>query len=529
MTAYKSPNITADMAKSVYTKREELATTGKTLKRKAINTENSNPKREKKASATLTTGDINARRIPNIAQELAKNRNFVKTSSPSLSPSSDSNITTASSFSTSAQTILSNIVPKNEDQGQESNVKPTVKQRSKPKVKPKPKEGQPSTETSKPKTTIKKPSVTAKAIKPKPVVQSIEHKENLPNKSLKISSLLTSDTDESNTTNIPIKPKVILPTQSMSASKLVVDNLQDTIIARTPTPVNVEPTQVLTKKPAHLKRSQSSLAVSLKRNIPTAVEKAQKSNSMSTPSITPKKKSTKKKPLHTSKQTEVKPDDTVAQTTPKSAPRLVPPPPLKSASLVDVFENPSTKSIENSEANGIILDIPLYSTRSNDYLDENGTVVFNVYRLLQENASTKEDIESLKKMKRNLLTQLNDKPESVISTGRPDDYKNNNTLEEEDEDGAVTVIRDEEDEMLDDEEATETSPKKRSHPMKGKSMIGKYDFDDPFIDDTELLWEEQQASTKDGFFVYFGPLVEKGQYARLEKTSTTTKRGSSKK
>jgi hypothetical protein len=35
----------------------------------------------------------------------------------------------------------------------------------------------------------------------------------------------------------------------------------------------------------------------------------------------------------------------------------------------------------------------------------------------------------------------------------------------------------------------------------------EYDRDDDFVDDSELLWEEQAASTKDGFFVYMGPLV----------------------
>lgn len=68
-------------------------------------------------------------------------------------------------------------------------------------------------------------------------------------------------------------------------------------------------------------------------------------------------------------------------------------------------------------------------------------------------------------------------------------------------------------------------PKKKSHPNKGKSLIGKYDTEDPFIDDTELLWEEQRAATKDGFFVYFGPLIEKGHYASLERADGTMKRG----
>lgn len=35
----------------------------------------------------------------------------------------------------------------------------------------------------------------------------------------------------------------------------------------------------------------------------------------------------------------------------------------------------------------------------------------------------------------------------------------------------------------------------------------EYDKDDGFVDDSELLWEEQAAASKDGFFVYSGPLI----------------------
>ncbi|CAH0015887.1 unnamed protein product, partial [Clonostachys rhizophaga] len=34
-----------------------------------------------------------------------------------------------------------------------------------------------------------------------------------------------------------------------------------------------------------------------------------------------------------------------------------------------------------------------------------------------------------------------------------------------------------------------------------------YDIDDDFVDDSELLWEAQAAASRDGFFVYSGPLV----------------------
>ena len=38
--------------------------------------------------------------------------------------------------------------------------------------------------------------------------------------------------------------------------------------------------------------------------------------------------------------------------------------------------------------------------------------------------------------------------------------------------------------------------------------VGKYEFEDPFIDDQELQMEEEISSTKEGFFVYWGPLVD---------------------
>lgn len=127
----------------------------------------------------------------------------------------------------------------------------------------------------------------------------------------------------------------------------------------------------------------------------------------------------------------------------------------------------------------IILDIPLYSTLNNDYLDENGTVVFNVMELVNKsNEPTNEE-------------KLN-KRRNLVST--------------------TTAIKHE-----DDTEQDNNTPKKKSHPMKGKSQIGKYDFEDPFIDDSELQWEEQRVSTNDGFFVFFGPLIEKGQQLRIEK------------
>ncbi|KAJ6263754.1 hypothetical protein Dda_2325 [Drechslerella dactyloides] len=44
-----------------------------------------------------------------------------------------------------------------------------------------------------------------------------------------------------------------------------------------------------------------------------------------------------------------------------------------------------------------------------------------------------------------------------------------------------------------------------------------YDANDLFIDDSELLLEEQAAAAKDGFFVYSGPLVPEGERPQIER------------
>ena len=55
-------------------------------------------------------------------------------------------------------------------------------------------------------------------------------------------------------------------------------------------------------------------------------------------------------------------------------------------------------------------------------------------------------------------------------------------------------------------------------PKKRMMKEDMYDKDDPFVDDTELAWEEQAAASKDGFFVYSGPLVPPGEDANIERS-----------
>ncbi|OBT49776.1 hypothetical protein VE04_09600, partial [Pseudogymnoascus sp. 24MN13] len=51
---------------------------------------------------------------------------------------------------------------------------------------------------------------------------------------------------------------------------------------------------------------------------------------------------------------------------------------------------------------------------------------------------------------------------------------------------------------------------------KRKMKEDDYDKEDDFVDDSDLLWEEQAAASVDGFFVYSGPLVPDGEKPTLE-------------
>ena len=53
-----------------------------------------------------------------------------------------------------------------------------------------------------------------------------------------------------------------------------------------------------------------------------------------------------------------------------------------------------------------------------------------------------------------------------------------------------------------------SNPDAQAKPKKKRNFKeDQYDVDDDFVDDSELLWEAQAAASRDGFFVYSGPLV----------------------
>lgn len=103
---------------------------------------------------------------------------------------------------------------------------------------------------------------------------------------------------------------------------------------------------------------------------------------------------------------------------------------------------------------------------------------------------------------------------------------------DEDDDDELQVVDEKGNSLSQSEKGSSTKKKNndelteeqraRQHETRMNRKVGKYDYEDPFIDDEELQWEEEITTTKEGFFVYWGPLVED------RATTSTTKKGAAK-
>ena len=65
--------------------------------------------------------------------------------------------------------------------------------------------------------------------------------------------------------------------------------------------------------------------------------------------------------------------------------------------------------------------------------------------------------------------------------------------------------------MTDEEKEEMVLKELHRRRMEDNKRIGKYDIDDPFIDDEELQFEEQTKNNKSGFFVYHGEWTDSDQ------------------
>ena len=73
-----------------------------------------------------------------------------------------------------------------------------------------------------------------------------------------------------------------------------------------------------------------------------------------------------------------------------------------------------------------------------------------------------------------------------------------------------------------EESGTATDAKKKKTRMGPKD---KYDLDDDFVDDTELAWTEQALASKDGYFVWNGPLIQEDEIPNIERADGKVTRG----
>ena len=97
---------------------------------------------------------------------------------------------------------------------------------------------------------------------------------------------------------------------------------------------------------------------------------------------------------------------------------------------------------------------------------------------------------------------------------RDDAAKVEKNKRQSDTDGSVDIRRPQHEQNLGEiRSRLERQPVKR----KRRKNDEVYDSTDPFIDDSEMLWEEQAAASKDGFFVYSGPLVPEGEKPQIER------------
>jgi hypothetical protein len=150
---------------------------------------------------------------------------------------------------------------------------------------------------------------------------------------------------------------------------------------------------------------------------------------------------------------------------------------------------------------------------------ENGNDIVNVVVDFLKEAENKYGFQALHPESKTAMDLLNDVDDNEMDDDDNDDID----LEENDEEAAPG-----ESASQNAGEATpvqSSSENKPGEPKKRKPRTeARYDLNDPFIDDSELQWEEQAASTKDGFFVYSGPLVQQGEQLVIEKADGSLKR-----
>lgn len=93
--------------------------------------------------------------------------------------------------------------------------------------------------------------------------------------------------------------------------------------------------------------------------------------------------------------------------------------------------------------------------------------------------------------------------------------ENGGSESEAEDDDATDTNKD--GEAMDTDAAQQSGGVKKKVKRKRRQVQDTYDVEDPFIDDSEALMEQVAAASKDGFFVYSGPLIAEGERAKIDK------------
>lgn len=159
-------------------------------------------------------------------------------------------------------------------------------------------------------------------------------------------------------------------------------------------------------------------------------------------------------------------------------------------------------------------------------LTEQGNLVLDYNELFTAEHQKEQLMLELEQKKLKEANKSNKPEDSKSTNAKPNDvelgdYDDEEEAEEESEEDDDEDDDDDEDVDLEDDEKLpkensrgqeEAVPKKRVSALKGKALVGKYDLEDPFIDDSEeVIVETGRKAKKEGvdFCVFFGEFQPK--------------------
>ncbi|KAI9643661.1 HIR complex subunit [Ciborinia camelliae] len=188
---------------------------------------------------------------------------------------------------------------------------------------------------------------------------------------------------------------------------------------------------------------------------------------------------------------------------------LLTPPPLPGSGLMQLGGNDGTET----RAPTIVLDVPLNDGEVNVYV--------NFTRMAEETYGW-DALHPRLAAQRDRLARVAAAGAALERNGSSKESGDEMSLDSEGEGSNVEMGG-----MSDGRIGTDGGTRKAK--PKRKTKEDEYDKDDGFVDDSEMLWEQQAAAANDGFFVYSGPLVREGEKPTLDRGEGPAKKPRTRK